>query len=318
MNFCVIGYGRGGKNLHNTLINLVGKEKVFVYDSDFNDIDNYKNLNILDSLDDLSEIENILIATPASTHYSLSKKFLEDGKNIFCEKPVSLSTAEVNDLMKVSKEQDKVFLVGHTFLFNDSINYIKDNIDKDNINLKIISGRYSSYSTNVHDVDVLWDFGPHVVSIANYIVDSPVINSKILPLYYDDRGKLSVCNITLEYKNGINAIFELSWLSIDKKREIDFIGESKMYRWNDLKPSSPVEYIEKVFPEENISGPYKHFHTILNKTEVPPIKQSAPLENELNYFVESIKNKKNFNLTSGLEFSRNVVEIIESLNNNLD
>ena len=51
-----------------------------------------------------------------------------------------------------------------------------------------------------------------------------------------------------------------------------------MYRWNDLKPSSPVEYIEKVFPEENISGPYKHFHTILNKTEVQPIKQSAPLK----------------------------------------
>ena len=46
MNFCVIGYGRWGKNLHNTLINLVGKEKVFVYDSDFNDIDNYKNLNV--------------------------------------------------------------------------------------------------------------------------------------------------------------------------------------------------------------------------------------------------------------------------------
>ena len=52
--------------------------------------------------------------------------------------------------------------------------------------------------------------------------------------------------------------------------------------------------------------------------KITAIQQSAPLENELNYFVESIKNKKNFNLTSGLEFSRNVVEIIESLNNNLD
>ena len=313
MNYCVIGYGRWGQNLHNTLINLVGKENVFVYDFELKDKKDNQNLNILDSIDEVSKIDNILIATPASTHYDLSKKFLELGKNIFCEKPVSLSTTEVNDLIKIAKKQETVFLVGHTFLFNDSINYIKNNINKDNINLKIISGRYSSYSTNVHDVDVLWDFGPHVVSISNYIVDSPILNAKILPLHYDDRGKLSVCNIMLEYQNGINSIFELSWLSIDKKREIDFIGESKMYRWNDLKPTSPVEYIEKVFPEENISGPYEHFHTILNKTEVPPIKQSEPLENELNYFVENIKSKNTLNLVSGLNFSKDVIETIESL-----
>jgi len=313
MNYCVIGYGRWGQNLHNTLINLVGKENVFVYDFELKDKKDNQNLNILDSIDEVSKIDNILIATPASTHYDLSKKFLELGKNIFCEKPVSLSTTEVNDLIKIAKKQETVFLVGHTFLFNDSINYIKNNINKDNNNLKIISGRYSSYSTNVHDVDVLWDFGPHVVSISNYIVDSPILNAKILPLHYDDRGKLSVCNIMLEYQNGINSIFELSWLSIDKKREIDFIGESKMYRWNDLKPTSPVEYIEKVFPEENISGPYEHFHTILNKTEVPPIKQSEPLENELNYFVENIKSKNTLNLVSGLNFSKDVIETIESL-----
>ena len=34
MKFCVVGYGRWGKNLYNTLVNLVGKENVYVYDSD--------------------------------------------------------------------------------------------------------------------------------------------------------------------------------------------------------------------------------------------------------------------------------------------
>ena len=62
-----------------------------------------------------------------------------------------------------------------------------------------------------------------------------------------------------------------------------------MYRWNDLKSSSPVEYIKKVFPEKNIVGPYKHFHTIMNKKEIPAIEQTAPLENELNYFINSVK-----------------------------
>ena len=34
MKFCVIGFGRWGKNLHRTLVNLAGEENVFVYDSD--------------------------------------------------------------------------------------------------------------------------------------------------------------------------------------------------------------------------------------------------------------------------------------------
>jgi len=300
------------------LVNLIGKENVFIYDIKLlnNKIDK-NNLNTLNSIDEIAKFDNIIISTPATTHFDISKKFLEMGKNIFCEKPVALSTSEVDELIEIASNQSSEFLVGHTFLFNDAINYIKKNIKKNTINLKIISGRYSSYSTNVSDVDVLWDFGPHVISISNFIAESRIKSVGILPLNYDNRGKLSVCNIQLEYENGINSVFELSWLSIDKKREIDFIGESKMYRWNDLKPSSPIEFITKIFPEQNISGPYEHFHTILNKTEVPPIKQIAPLENEMNYFINRIKNNDSIENISGLNFSRDVIDIIELLQEKL-
>ena len=318
MKICIIGYGRWGRNLYNTLVGLIGKESIFIYDIELlKNVNNHKDLNIVSSLDEVASFENIVISTPASTHFDLSKKFLEMGKNIFCEKPVSLSTLEVDELIKTASKQNVEFLVGHTFLFNDAINYIKENIKKNATNLKIISGRYSSYSTNVNDVDVLWDFGPHVISISNFIAESKIKSVGILPLNYDNRGMLSVCNIQLEYENGINSIFELSWLSIDKKREIDFIGESKMYRWDDLKPTSPVEFITKVFPEQDISGPYEHFHTILNKTEVPPIKQSAPLENEMKYFINRINNKNSVENISGLSFSRDVVDIIEKLREKL-
>ena len=318
MKFCVIGYGRWGKNLYNTLVNLVGKENVYVYDSDEQNTKKIRNsLQSVEEVIQNKDISNILISTPASTHFELSHKFLEAKKNIFCEKPVSLSTKEVNSLIQTSRKNKNVFLVGHTFLFNDSINYIKKNIKNNKINLKIISGRYSSYSTNVNDVNVLWDFGPHVISISNYIVGEEVVDAKIIPLYFDQRGQLAACNINLVYKNGVNSIFELSWLSIDKKREIDFIGESKMYRWNDLKPTSPIEYIKKVFPEKNIVGPYKHFHTILNKKEIPAIQQSAPLENELNYFISNIKKNNYSNHLSNLTFSYEVIKVIEDLEKQL-
>lgn len=314
MKICIVGYGRWGKNLHNTLAGIIGKENVFVYDTKpLKKEDDDKNLNILSSLDEVANFDNIIISTPATTHFDLSKKFLEMGKNIFCEKPVSLSVSEVDELIEIASKHNNEFLVGHTFLFNNAIHYIKDEIKKNSFDIKLISGRYTSYSTNVKDVDVLWDFGPHVVSISNFIAESKINSVGILPLNYDSRGKLSACNINLEYENGINSVFELSWLSIDKKREIDFIAESKMFRWNDLRPASPVEYITKIYPEQNISGPYEHFHTILNKTEIPPITQVAPLENEMNYFINRIKNNNYEKNISGLKFSRNVIDTIEKL-----
>ena len=90
-----------------------------------------------------------------------------------------------------------------------------------------------------------------------------------------------------------------------------------MYRWDDLRTTAPVEYIRKIFPEKNIVGPYKHFHTILNKKEIPAIRQNAPLENEMKYFISKIKNKDEKNLKSGLNFSLEVVKTIENLEKKL-
>ena len=123
MKFCVIGYGRWGKNLYNTLVNLVGKENVYVYDSDEQNTKKIRNsLQSVEEVIQNKDISNILISTPASTHFELSHKFLE-AKNIFWKR--SLSTKEVNSLIQTSRKNKNVFLVGHTFLFNDSINYIK-------------------------------------------------------------------------------------------------------------------------------------------------------------------------------------------------
>ena len=51
MKFCVIGFGRWGKNLHRTLVNLAGEENVLL-----NLIKNTRNIN--NSISSLEEIVN--------------------------------------------------------------------------------------------------------------------------------------------------------------------------------------------------------------------------------------------------------------------
>src|SRR4051812_32239556 len=44
------------------------------------------------------EVQGVIIATPAETHFSLAKKVLDAGKHVFVEKPLATKVREVDQL----------------------------------------------------------------------------------------------------------------------------------------------------------------------------------------------------------------------------
>ena len=57
------------------------------------------------------DIELVLIATPNDVHKSYSIECLQSGKNVICEKPVTLNAAELEDIIKVARSSGKFFTV---------------------------------------------------------------------------------------------------------------------------------------------------------------------------------------------------------------
>src|SRR5436305_9591668 len=49
------------------------------------------------------EIEAVHVCTPNSLHYPVSKAAMEAGKAVLCEKPLSLSAAEAQDMVNIAK-----------------------------------------------------------------------------------------------------------------------------------------------------------------------------------------------------------------------
>lgn len=80
-----------------------------------------KGLKTYPSLDAMLSdpgIDIILIATYNTTHAELSKKALRAGKHVLCEKPVTVSSEELEDVMAVAKECGRVFGVDQNRRFN--------------------------------------------------------------------------------------------------------------------------------------------------------------------------------------------------------
>jgi len=59
------------------------------------------------------EIDLVLVATPNDVHKDYSIALLEAGKNVLCEKPVTLNTAEFDEIVAVAEKTGKMFFTVH-------------------------------------------------------------------------------------------------------------------------------------------------------------------------------------------------------------
>ena len=86
-------------------------------------IENYQMV-----LDD-PEVDGVVIATPAASHFSLAKQALVAGKHVFVEKPLATKVADVDELSRCAAAQNLIVMTGHTFVYNSAVRYVKKLID---------------------------------------------------------------------------------------------------------------------------------------------------------------------------------------------
>jgi len=64
-------------------------------------------------------------ATPESTHYPMAKDFLSAGKHVFLEKPLAMTLAEADELIKTAKDRKLKFTIGYSQRFNPKFAYVR-------------------------------------------------------------------------------------------------------------------------------------------------------------------------------------------------
>ena len=75
------------------------------------------------------EIDAVVVATPTFMKMQVVKAAVQAGKHIFCEKPMALTLADADELIRVSKQGGKKFQVGYQRRFDPSYMRVKSAID---------------------------------------------------------------------------------------------------------------------------------------------------------------------------------------------
>ncbi|EUJ48144.1 oxidoreductase [Paenilisteria rocourtiae] len=87
------------------------------------------NIEFTDNLDTLlqdTEIQLVSICTPASTHYDLAKKALENGKNVLVEKPFCTTSEEAEELFALAKSKGLIAMAYQNRRFDSDFLVIKE------------------------------------------------------------------------------------------------------------------------------------------------------------------------------------------------
>mgnify|MGYP006280613381 CR=1 FL=1 len=61
------------------------------------------------------QLDYVTVATPNNAHYGPAKAFLEAGIPVLCEKPVSMTVEEAEELDRIARREDIPFVLAHTY-----------------------------------------------------------------------------------------------------------------------------------------------------------------------------------------------------------
>lgn len=126
----------------------------------------YKIQGFFDYKDMLAHVDAVSIVVPAIHHFEVAKFFLEQGKPVFLEKPMTTNAIDAQTLIAISEENDCILQAGFIERFNPVTQYIKD-VVKDP--LVIETARMAPFSPRGTDVSVVLDLMIHDIDLVHYL-----------------------------------------------------------------------------------------------------------------------------------------------------
>ena len=163
----IVGLGYWGPNLLRNFALLDGCEVRICCDLDQDNLKRakaqYPGIEITDNyallLQD-PEIQAVVIATSAATHYDLVKQAIFRDKYVFVEKPLTLDVAQAEELVQLAQQNGSKLMVGHLMEYHPAIEKLKGMIQK-----RELGDIYYLYSQRINlgkirrDENALWTRG---------------------------------------------------------------------------------------------------------------------------------------------------------------
>jgi predicted dehydrogenase len=335
----LIGLGYWGPNLARTLAQINGAELHTLCDMRTERLAQFsQQYSQAQPTSDFSTVLNnpaidaIVLATPAHTHFELARAALQAGKSVMVEKPLAETSAQCRELIALAETNKMTLMVGHVFIYNAAVRKVKEYIQSGELGqIYYIYSQRLNLGQVRQDVNALWNFAPHDLSILCYWLDAKPQQVIARGYSYIQPGIEDVVFLTLDFPENVGAHVHISWLDPRKVRRMTVVGSEKMVVYDDVDADTRIMLYDKGVtkkpnqstpPTANLSlGRYEtfgEFQLLMRAGDVliPKLNFVEPLKLECQHFIECIQSGQR-PITDGYDGLR-VVEALEAAQLSLD
>jgi predicted dehydrogenase len=248
LNFGVIGCGAIAQRAHLPTYRSLPDNLIAVSDIDEKKVKSvakqfnaqpYTDYNLLL---DREDIDAVSICVPPALHAEIAVKAAEQKKHILCEKPISLTLDDANQMINAAKRSNVILMIGHHLRFQDNLIKLKENIkDKSLGEIVMIKGHWLGksalfggwrtqsdyYKKRQLGGDVLLNYGTHVTDLVHWL-SGDVVEVYANTDIYGAKTDIQVhdrANVFLRFENGVIGDlsfgyfpYEEHWIEVIGKR----------------------------------------------------------------------------------------------------
>ena len=288
----VIGAGYWGKNLVRNYYELgvlrLICEKNRTLQKHFED--EYPEVETCAAFHDVltkPEIQAVVVATPAETHFVLAREALLAGKHVYVEKPLALDETEAEKIVALARDRNLTLMVGHLLQYHPVFVRLKE------LTAGGALGRINyiySHRLNLGKIrreeNILWSFAPHDISMILALTGEEPESVIATGGNYLHKKIADVTTTQLEFASGLRAHIFVSWLHPFKEQKLVIVGDRKMAVFDDTQPweGKLLLYPHQIKWENNAPVPTKA------DPERVGVNQEEPLRRECEHFLTCISN----------------------------
>lgn len=226
VRLAVVGVGHLGRHHARVASGLPGVELVGIHDHHegrAEAVAKEHGLRVLSGPEEVAALADaVVIATPTSSHAELADFFLQRGKDVLVEKPITATGREADTLVSRARALGRVLQVGHVERYNPAVEAVLARVEDP---VFIEAQRLGIFSPRSLDVDVVLDLMIHDLQIVTALVRRPVLEIRAsgMPVM---TGLVDIAHARIVFEGGCVANLTASRVSTERMRKLRVFGGS--------------------------------------------------------------------------------------------
>lgn len=224
----LIGCGRWGRNIARVLSQLGALHLIVDQDSDRLDaLSKEFGVTTSTQIDDAlaGDIDAVAIAAPAADHAALSRKFLNAGKPVYVEKPLSLDLEDAHQVAVLAASKGLPLMVGHLLQYHPAYVTLKRLVGEGAIgDLRHVTSHRLNPGAIRTEENALWSMAPHDFSMILGLIGQEPSHVAAMPVRVVDPAIPDQYFIQMRFPAGVTGQVAVSWLSPFKEHKLTVLG----------------------------------------------------------------------------------------------